>query len=867
MIQLRRWFLILSALILGGGQVFAANAKEQRAFTNAVAAFHFELWGRAENEFTNFVQQYPASTNVPQAVLYAAEAEYKLGDFTNAIARLTERKNVARAGALADQYVYWTGEAQFAAGDFADASETFASLVKDFPVSPLRTRAIVEQASALAQTGQWPEIISLLGETNGVFQHAAQLDPDNELVSRGRLLQAQSYFNQNDFTSESAVLSLINPQLLSPDLDTGRERLNYQLDLATSNLPAALTATTNLSQIARRADDENLRAESLALRADVLEKMGRLNDAIDEYQNNLTNSAPVGRQRQAILKIAELAAAQNQFSLAETNLEVFLSRFTNSPAADVALLSLGELHLKQHVAQSAETNHLAVADALFGQFITTFTNSPLLGKAFLDRGWCEWLAQDTTDSLADFETAAGLLPSSEDLAVAKFKIGDALLKENDFADALTNYRAVLDDFTNFPDVLQTLGGPALSQSLRAELALGDLAGASNTLAQITENDSTGESAQTTAFLLGERLLDLHSPAGARAEFEKIAAEFPDSPLRPQLELAVAQTYEAEQDWTNAIGQYEGWLTNYPASPLWPQADYALAQANYQAGDGTNAFNLFTNFVMRYPTNELAPLAQWWVADHFYRAGDFVNAEKNYKIIFQNPAWQNSSLFYQAQLMAERAAVGWGGTTDATNYFSALVTDTNCPPDLSAQARFVWGGALMQMPAADTNNPEANFQQATNFFGQIIQSYPTNGLGLLAWGEIGDCNLQMNNFATATNAYAQVFNSPFADISARSQAQIGFGIALEKMAATAAGDDRTALLKLAQQNYLDVFFGTNRRDDELQSAFWTKEAGLRALALIETLGTGDPDKFINNMENWFPESKDSLEKIRAGLQKN
>ena len=56
---------------------------------------------------------------------------------------------------------------------------------------------------------------------------------------------------------------------------------------------------------------------------------------------------------------------------------------------------------------------------------------------------------------------------------------------------------------------------------------------------------------------------------------------------------------------------------------------------------------------------------------------------------------------------------------------------------------------------------------------------------------------------ATNAYAQVFNSPFADISARSQAQIGFGIALEKKAALADGDDQR-LLKLALDNYLDVW---------------------------------------------------------------
>ena len=95
-----------------------------------------------------------------------------------------------------------------------------------------------------------------------------------------------------------------------------------------------------------------------------------------------------------------------------------------------------------------------------------------------------------------------------------------------------------------------------------------------------------------------------------------------------------------------------------------------------------------------------------------------------------------------------------------------------------------------MDSTDTNNPLANFQTATNVFSQICQLYPTNELGALAWIEIGECDLQLTNYDAATNAYAQVFNSTApANISARSQAQIGFGIALEKKAALAAGTTR------------------------------------------------------------------------------
>jgi hypothetical protein len=47
-------------------------------------------------------------------------------------------------------------------------------------------------------------------------------------------------------------------------------------------------------------------------------------------------------------------------------------------------------------------------------------------------------------------------------------------------------------------------------------------------------------------------------------------------------------------------------------------------------------------------------------------------------------------------------------------------------------------------------------------------------------------------------------------------------------------------------------------------FWVEKAGLQALPLIQALGTGNPDRFIGQMESLFPQSKDSLEKIRAAL---
>ena len=102
--------------------------------------------------------------------------------------------------------------------------------------------------------------------------------------------------------------------------------------------------------------------------------------------------------------------------------------------------------------------------------------------------------------------------------------------------------------------------------------------------------------------------------------------------------------------------------------------------------------------------------------------------------------------------------------------------------------------------------------------------------------MGDCYLQLAGqpqgahfYDDATNAYAQVINSPLADAAARSQAQIGIGLVLEKLAAQATGQDQTALLQQALQNYLDVLYGKICGMANRRIRFGLKKPGFRRRA--------------------------------------
>ena len=540
----RQWFLMVCALLAGGGQLFAASS-EQRNYATALQAFQDGLYPAAEIKFTQFLQNYRKSTNAPMALLLLAQSEYHQKNYLGVINRLGDpaAQAKAKAAGLADGYVYWRAEAQFARSDFAGAALTFVSLTEDYPNSPLALSAAVEAAKAYAEQGEWAKTDGLLDGPDGVFQRAAQRNPMGELVVSGRLLQAQSKCGAGRFAAALEILNRLDPAALAPEPSWRRSYWLYQASRGAGNLDAALAATAGMLQVARAGHGDfwatNL-AESVNCLAAVLEKKGQLAAASAALQENLS-VAPAGQQQQAILKLADLAVAQKNLTNASARLDAFLSDYPDSPAAGVALLAVGELHVRDYIAQNSAdvapaTNLLASARVKLNRFLATATNSPLLGRGYLARGWCDWLENQYPQSLTNFEAAAAALPFSEDLAVARFKTGDARFMLNDFAGAEASYQSVLADFSSLPAVTNALGGRAWYQILRARLNRHEPAGVDEAMRQLLAWYLTGAPADAGRLLAGQGLSDYNLPVRAREVLARFQQERTNSSLLPEVDV-------------------------------------------------------------------------------------------------------------------------------------------------------------------------------------------------------------------------------------------------------------------------------------------------------------------------------------------
>jgi TolA-binding protein len=855
-----------------------ANASESQAFTAAEKAYLDADYKNADAYFGDFIQKFPGSSKVPEAALYQAQARVRLGDYNGALGLLSAHQG--QAGLLGDWYLLCQGEAFLAKGDYVHAEADFSKLIREFPASPRRLTAVVNAALTRQRLSQWRQVVDLLAQTNGVFQKTASTNHANPDVIRGYLLLSEAYLAQTNAPGAESALQALASSPLDATNNWQRQYLLCRALVADGRLDTAIENTTNLLILADATGQRSFQAQSLAFQAGLFERAGRKEEALAIYQKNLNAGIPAEQQRQALLKTTDLFLELGKMNDAAQALQAFLGQFPTNECSDLATLTLGELRLRQFDAgqsskqamvvatnSPAVTNFLDQAVLAFQDLQRNFPHSTLLGKAQLDLGWCYWLGGNITNSQAAFQRAISLLAPSREQADAFYKLGDAFYSLGDaqskltnysaaiscYNAAITNYGALVERYAGSPTVRTNLCEPALYQIVRASQEVDDVASVTNALAKLLAWFPEGLYTDRALLITGQQLGQRH-PETARGLYRDFARSATNSPLLPKLELAFARTYEGEDKWDKAIAQYDTWLATFTNHEAQGRAEYWRARANDKAGNQTNALAQFTNFVALFPTNEYAPLAKWWVSDYYFSEGNFPEAEISYKSIFQNTNWAALPIAYEARMMAGRAAFKREGWEQARTYFLGLANDRTCPTNLQAQALFALGDTLL---AQGSTNKAADYREAFNAYDLICKNYPSNALAAHAWGQKANCLLQTaqgpQDFASISNDFQQVLDLPLADVLARSAAEVGLAVTLEKQADTRPEPEKTELLNLAKRHDERVLYDNSfLRQGEKPDPFWTRKAGLEAARLAERLQ--DRENAINiyrRLQEMFP----------------
>lgn len=910
--------LLAWSWLLSGWVLSAENPAALTAYEKALGSFQIPLWDRADREFGEFVEKFPDSSKVPEAILLQAQARFEMKRYDLAIELLTNR--LPKAGELTDQYHFWIAEAEYARQNYGSAAIAYRKLLDEFPNSPLRLKAALGEAFAYFKTPNYNRTIELLRDENGAFRQSAQSSTNETAVVNGFLLLGEAYFASQKYKETEETLAQLGNRKLTSDAEYQRQYLMAFSALADNRPDQALTFASNAVAVARASAMPVREANALVFQAEIW-KDKKPETAIEIYkQVSQIKDISLNQKHRALLDAVNLMVAHNQLTNAIQHLEIYLAQNSthrtgaepirpSDAGFDVLQLTLGELRLKQFYALggasstntsviSAATNLLYEARKHFDAVIS-ITNSLQIGKAYLNRGWSFWEEAKLigppvrlAEAQGAFQLAVERLLDPKDQATARFKLADAQFEQADHTNAIKNYSTILEQFAANPEIKTNFFHQALHQIVRAGVEMADFDRAGQALDRLLKEFPSSPLADDALYFFGQSLLAQRRFAEARQRFDQFRAVFPQSDLLAKVELAKARSFVEERDWSAAASEYNQWLSRFATNALRAQAEFDRAWMFYQANQETNALSAFTNFVEKFPSDPLAPLARYWVAEHFYARGEFDTAELHYKLVAKMAPATNP-LVHQARLMASKAAL-LRAPWDAASMLQDLIVDRACPPAIEAEARFVYGDLLLKQAEIqlESNSAQKNsdppslaaaifrFEEALMAFRAIPNRFPTNRLAMLARGKIGNCYLNLaaldtNRFSykSATNEYFAVVSSPWADVSTRSQAEVGLGIVLEKIAAQSPNDERV-FLDRALNHYMNVLMSTRVAVDkgERPDLFWVKQAGEAAGRLAERLGMtreaiGIYERLASELPQLRPKLQPKLETLKRDLAAN
>lgn len=814
-----------------------AASAEGSLFDAAARGLSDHNWDYADRTFADFLLKFPNSDRAGEAAIKQAQARFELRNYDGVLELVS--RFTARSGRFADEYVFWSAQAQLQKGDLPAASAGFQKLLATFPASARRLDSALGEAVAIFRQGNLARAAQLLTDPSLIFQTAAKGRPQAEQVLRGTLLAAEARLGLGDAQPALDLLNRLPAEMPRSDLAWERDYLRLRCRVALGQGAAALSAASNLVVLATRQALPGLQARSLAMLGDLLEKAGETSKALEVHTATLDPRFPEPERRQALDRLIAIRSDRQEWESLDTGFQAWLAAHPAEPLADVMQLARADSAMARYWGLSVTnragvgTNQLVQARASLNLLIQTQTNSVLLGHGLLQRGWVAWElsgeGRDTNSinqALMDFEAAASRLPHGEEQAVALFKSGDCWSLLGDPLQARTNYQKVLARFAEVDAVRKALWDKALYKVLETSVGLKDLPTAGTAVQRILADYPEGFVAERSLLRWGQGLSREGRLADARSVFERFLASFPNSPMSAEVELAVARTHATEGHWTEAAAAYDRWVESHTNRVGHADVRFEQAWVAGRSGDTNRATALFARFLSDLPTHPQAPWAQIWLADRDFTLGRYLEAESRYQKVFQDTNW-TGEVAWQARISAGRAAFARQGFAEARTYFAALVEDPKCPPNTVAEALFAMGDTFIQDPAIDPSRPLDRFAEAIKPFARITQSQATNHLAAAAWVKVGHCHFQLASqdlprYEQAAAAYTNALLHPLADVAIRSEAEFGLGLVREKQ----------GLLSVAQDHFSNLIYGRNLRPGEVPDHHWLESAGNKALRIAE-----------------------------------
>lgn len=154
----------------------------------------------------------------------------------------------------------------------------------------------------------------------------------------------------------------------------------------------------------------------------------------------------------------------------------------------------------------------------------------------------------------------------------------------------------------------------LDNRMRKLERVGDTATAAGTAetasTEATAAPATADSAaENRAYESAFNLFKIGNYQAAIAGFQNFLKNHPASPLAPNAQYWIGNSYSALRDYKSAIANQQKLLSLYPTSPKVPDAMLNMASSQVDLGDKTTARKTLEDIIAKYPASQAADSAK------------------------------------------------------------------------------------------------------------------------------------------------------------------------------------------------------------------------------------------------------------------
>ena len=562
----------------------------------AKEAFTRKEYERSKYEFENFLMGFPEDKMAPYARLKMAECDYHLGRYKEAISNYQKVLSDYPQNPYQDYAQYSIVWCYYRLKDYDKALAAFEKTKKDFPKS--RYLASLEELL--------PDIEKKAGIKAAEDLYKAGIKAAEDLYKEAQ----DNYEKGNLVLASQKFEKLINEYPESPHAQEARQKL---LMIKEAIYPRAKRLYREASRLREGGDYEGAieRFRGVISRYPSSEHAKLASRSLALIVKEMIEAEAAGLWTEA-----EKAVTEERYEAARDLYGEIIDRYPTSSFSRKArsrvkeiLLAFEDKEAKKVYQQALaylkeEKLHRAIRE--FEKIILTFPHSEY--------------AEPAKKGIARAKEALFELQAER-----QYELANEYYRLKDYDKALDEFHKVV------------AGYPKTTYARKAKAAIDEIA-------RIFFDREAEE-----VYNLARRYYSEGSLDKSFKEFQRLIDNYPESEYRQAAAEAMVKIskqmvneaakelydrgrgYQKNEDYTQAIGEYEALLKRYPFSYWAPYAQYAKAESFYiDQADYRRAQAEWTKVVDNFPTHELAPHALYHIGECFEKLKEWDRARATYK---------------------------------------------------------------------------------------------------------------------------------------------------------------------------------------------------------------------------------------------